>query len=469
MKKVFQSALCLFFAINVFSISSCVDDDFDSPPATGTDPELTANKSIAQIKALFVSGQVLTIDSDYIFEAVVVADDKDGNFYKSIVLQDSTGGINIQIDQSNYYSYYKVGRKVFVKCKGLVIGDYNDLIQLGGYIDNSAATPQVGRIPQSLIPQHLIGGVWDQSYDTLSVSNFNLLSNTADQNKLVRLDNVHFETPCQTWADMVGQTSGNRNLLDAGGNVIVVRTSNFTTFGAQLVPGGTGTVIGVFQIFGSTRQLVLRNLNDVLMAPPSCAVWGPTNKLRDLRTMFSQGVTTVPAGSVVKGIVISDYINANLNNRNMVIQDSTGGMLIRFTGAHTFALGDEVEVNVGNQVFTSFHGLLEVDAVSNALATKTGTGTVTPRLATVADIAANGEAWESTLVRIDAATLSGSGSTYTGTLNLIDATGTVALFTSGGATFAGTAYPTSTVQVTAIVSEYDVRQLNIRNTSDVQP
>jgi len=469
MKKIFQFAFSLLFALSLFTISSCVDDDFDMPPAAGHDPELTANKSIAQIKALFVSGQVLTIDSDYIFQGVVVGDDKDGNFYKSIVLQDSTGGINIQIDQSNYYSYYKVGRRVFVKCKGLVIGDYNGLIQLGGYIDNTTATPQVGRIPQSLVARYLVGGEWDQDFDTLAVSNFNLLSPTADQNKLVRLDNVHFATPCQTWADMAGQTSGNRDLVDAAGNVIVVRTSNFTTFGAQMIPGGTGSVIGVFQIFGNTLQLVLRNLNDVLMAPPTCQVWGPTNKMRDLHTMYNSGTTTVPAGSVIKGIVISDFANGNLNNRNMVIQDSTGGIVVRFTGAHTFALGDEVEVNIGNQVFSSFHGLLEVDLVPNTLATKTGTGTVTPRLVTVSDLAANGESWESTLVTINSATLSGTGATYSGSINLTDATGTVTMFTSGGASFASTTYPTGTVQVTAIVSDFDGRQLNIRNTSDVQP
>ena len=469
MKKILQSASVLLMLFIAFSFSSCVDDDFESPPATGQDPALTANRTIAQIKALFVSGQVLTIDSDYIFQAIVVADDKSGNFYKSIVLQDNTGGINIQIDQSDYHSMYKVGRKVFVKCKELVIGDYNGLIQLGGYIDNSTATPAVGRIPQSLVPQHLVGGVWDQNYDTLAVASINTLNNSTDQNKLVRLDNVHFETPCQTWADLVGQTSGNRNLLDASGGVIVVRTSNFTTFGAQLVPGATGTVIGVFQIFGTTKQLVLRNLDDVLMAPPTCVVWGPTNKMRDLHTMFNQGISTVPAGSVIKGIVISDYANGNLNSKNMIIQDSTGGIVVRFTATHAFAMGDEVEVNIGGQVFNNFHGLLEVDAVSNALATKTGTGTITPRVATAADILANGEAWESTLVKINAVNISGGTGTYSGTVNLTDATGVVALFTATGASFATTTYPTTTVNVTAIVSEYDARQLNIRNTTDVQP
>ena len=451
------------------SLASCVDNDFDTPPVSGQDPDITPNATIAKVKALYVNGNVRTIDSAYIFKAVVIADDKEGNFYKSIVLQDSTGAINIQIDQSEYHSAYKVGRNVYVKCQGLVIGDYNGLIQLGGYVDNSSPTPSVGRIPQSLVARYLVGGAWNQPYDTLVVSSISALNNTTDQNKLVRLNNVHFETPCQTWADMAGQTSGNRNLLDASSNVIVVRTSNFASFAAKLIPGGTGSVIGVFQIYGTTRQFVLRSLNDVILPPPTCVVWGPTNKMRDLHTMFTQGVSTVPAGSVIKGIVISDYVNGNLNNKNMVIQDSTGGIVVRFTAAHTFALGDEVQVDVGGQVFNNFHGLLEVDQVSNVLATKTGTGSVTPRVATIADINANGESWESTLVHINGVNISGGTGTYSGSTTLTDATGSVTLFTSAGASFATTSYPTGTVNITAIVSEYDARQMNIRNTGDVQP
>jgi len=467
LKKLFRTIF--FVGITAIAFTSCVDDDFDNPPANGSDPDLTANATIADVKALFVAGTVKTIDSNYIFQAIVIADDKSGNFYKSIVLQDSTGAINIQIDQSNYNSSYKIGRKVFVKCKGLVIGDYNGLIQLGGYDDNSGGSSSVGRIPQSLVPQHLVGGVWNQPYDTLVLSSMSPLQLVNDQNKLIRLDNVHFDTPCQTWADMVGQTSGNRNLVDAFGNTIVVRTSNFATFASDLVPGATGSVIGVFQTFGSTLQLVLRSLDDVLMAPPNCTVWGATNKIRDLRSMFAQGTTTIPAGSVVKGIVISDNSSGNINYKNLVLQDSTGGIVIRFTGANMFALGDEVQVDIGGQALYDYQGLLEIDAVANSLATKTGTGIITPRVETITNIMANAEAWESTLVKIMNVNISGGAGTYSGSVNVTDATGIMTLYTNPACSFAGVSYPTTTVNVTGIISEFSTgKQLNLRNTTDVQ-
>ena len=458
----------LVFLLPALWLTSCVKDDFDAPPATGSDPDVVANATIADVKALFVDNEVRVIDSNYIVEAVVIADDKSGNFYKSIVLQDATGGINIQIDMSNYYSSYKVGRKVFIKCKGLVIGDYHDLIQLGGYVDNSTATPQVGRIPLSLVPQYLVAGEWDQPFDTLVVSNISALNPTTDQNKLVRLNNVHFATPCQTWADIPGQTSGNRDLLDGSGTIIV-RTSNFTTFGNQPIPGDTGSVIGVYQVYDNDLQLVLRNLDDVIMDPPNCIVWGPVNKIRDLRTMFSMGTTTIPAGSVIKGIVISDMVGNNIDFKNIALQDSTGGIIVRFSGANTFALGDEVEVDLGNQVFTEFNRLLQVDAVPNANATKTGTGSVAPRVATASEILANGEAWESTLVTVNAGNFSGGSGIYAGSINFTDASGVITVFTRNAAIFSQSAYPTTTVNITGIVSEFTTgRQLNLRNLGDVQ-
>ena len=267
------AAIALYASV----LTSCVKKDVDDPPANGVDPAITANRTIAQVKALYVAGTITAIDSDFIFKGVVIGDDRSGNIYKNVIIQDSTGGISIAIDQSNFYTSYEVGRTVFVKCKGLVIGDYHLLIQVGGYIDNSSGTPSVGRIPQSLVGQHLIGGMWNQSYTTRTVSDISTLSNSLDQNILVRLDGVKFDAPCQPWADVVHQASLSRTLRDSHNNPIVVYTSNYAKFAASLIPGTTGSVIGVFQVYGNgnnSKQLVIRDLSDVIMAPSICST-GP--------------------------------------------------------------------------------------------------------------------------------------------------------------------------------------------------
>jgi hypothetical protein len=140
---------------------------------------------------------------------------------------------------------------------------------------------------------------------------------------------------------------------------------------------------------------------------------------------------------------------------------------VRFSSAHSFATGDDVEIVVSGRTLTDFNGLVQIDAVPNANATKKGTGTVTPRITTIAQILTNLNNWESTLVQIANVTISGDG-TYDGNATLNDGTGTMNMFTRGSASFADDNYPTTPVTITGVVGNFNGAQINIRTTADVQ-
>ena len=467
-------SLLLTTLLIALTFTSCVKKDFDNPPSTNVDPDIKANKTIAQIKALYVAGAVTTINSDYIIKGVVVGDDHSGNIYKNVIIQDSTGGISIAIDLSNYYTIFKVGRNVFVKCKGLVIGDYHKLIQIGGYADNSSGTPSVGRIPQSLIGQHLFAGKWMQPYTTKIVSDISTLNTDLDQNTLVRIDGARFETPCLPWADVVNQTSSNRNLKDAHGNTIVVYTSNYATFASSLIPGSTGSVIGVFQVYGNSKQLIIRDLADVLMAPSSCnngpVGTGALMSVGGIRSLYSGLGNSFVAGTKIRGTVISDKNGANINGNNIILQDGTSGIMVRFLSPNTFNLNDSIEINLTGDSLVTYQSGIEINYVPNANATLLGTGTVIPRVVTTAYVLSNLPSLESTLIKITGAGLSGgTAGTYSGSVNVTDATGTLIMYTRAGATFSGNTYPTGAVSVTGFLSNFNgTPELILRNASDVQ-
>jgi hypothetical protein len=102
--------------IAVLSFSACIKKDFDAPPdQSSVDPKLPCNKTIAQIKALYNSASAVRIDSDYTVYGIVTADDKSGNFYKQIVIQDSTAGLTVLIDNNSLFNEFPVGRKVYIK------------------------------------------------------------------------------------------------------------------------------------------------------------------------------------------------------------------------------------------------------------------------------------------------------------------------------------------------------------------
>ncbi len=211
MNKLIKFFLPTLFLSVVFN--ACLKEDFDQPPTDGADPGLTANATIAQLKALHTLGELETIAEDWIIKGVVVADDASGNLYQSFVIQDETGGIMVKIETTDSYTLYPVGREVYIKAKGLVIGDYNNLIQLGGFITDDG---QLGNIIK--ISDHLVRGI----KGTAPVPKVKRIYELGfdDVNTLVTIPDVEF-TAADTafsYADPITRTTYNRDVEDCDGN-----------------------------------------------------------------------------------------------------------------------------------------------------------------------------------------------------------------------------------------------------------
>jgi DNA/RNA endonuclease YhcR with UshA esterase domain len=473
MKPVFKFFTFALLAFATVLIPACVDLNFDEPPLEGEDPGLTANTTIAQLKSrLTVSGSFVAIEDDVIIRGVVVADDRSGNFFQSIMLQDETAGIDVRISISNAYNFFPIGRELYIKCKGLVLGDNSGNIQLGGYTYTQNGSVRLGNIVNTAAFIFRSKKVGEPAPRVRTINELN----ASDISTLVRLENVEF-APVDTaefYADAAGLRTLNRTVQDCNGNTITLRTSGFATFAVDLTPKGKGSLTAIYTVFGATKQLFIRELSDVQMEGTRCAggsgPGGDIITIASLRALHGSGASSGPAGKSIEGVVISDRTTASIDTRNMVIQDETGGIVVRFTANHNFSLGEKVEVAVGGVELSEFQGLLQLNNATAGSAASKGPGVLpTPRSATVAEVNANVNAWESTLVKISNATLSGgTGGAFSGNVTVNDGTGTVVLFTRGAATFSGQNYPTGNVSVTAIVSQFTNPQIIIRAPSDVE-
>lgn len=453
-----------FLLLVTLLVFSACKKEFDEPPISEL-PNLTANATIADVIALASTSPVAL--GSQVLEATVIADDKSGNFYKQLVVQDSTAGLRIDIDAFSIYNDFPIGRKVWIKCQGLFIWRDGDVVALIGS-DNTNNS----RIPQSTYRQFIIGGEYNQPL-TPKVKTLSTLT-PADYNTLIQLDNVEF-ADCfagSTYAYASTQESKNAELTEcsSGGNVIV-RNSGFATFANELMPTANGSIIAVFNSFNGTSQLFIRDPNDVSsMTGTRCVSLAnyASVSIQDLRAQFSGPPTT--ATGKIRGIVISDPNTGQWQSRNLVVQEPNGaGITIRFDDDHSYALGDYVEIKVGGATLEEFNGLLQVNNLPLCRATalpNSGGLVINPRVATVADITANANAWESTLIQVQNSNING-GSTY-GDFGIMlnDATGSIGLF-SGFSNFAAAPIPTGTGTVTAVVGDYNGIQLNIRNLSDV--
>lgn len=253
MKHIWKLLAGLSFLAASVAITSCVKGDFDEPPIYIPTVDFDANTTINELKAAYTGLRL--IEEDIIIKGVVVANDESGNLYKKLIIQDENTGIELALDKTNLYNEFKLGQRVYIKCKGMYIGDYNNLIQLG-YLYNGA----IGRLPEVFIPNHLFrdslpGAVPEPQVIALNNLNYSLIS------KLVKFENVSFAEPGVEWAPQSADAT-NRTMSGAGGS-IVVRTSKYSKFSSLPIPSGFGDVTGVLSIFGSTYQLTIRDTSDV--------------------------------------------------------------------------------------------------------------------------------------------------------------------------------------------------------------
>ncbi len=475
MKVSFQKLFLFSLLAGLSFFTSCVDTEIDPPPVTGEELEVKGNTSIAELKSLYIPGRLTVIEDSIFVQGVVVGNDAGGNFFRSLIVQDSTAGIEVRINLTDAFNLYPLGREVTIDCQNLVLGEFNGVIQLGGYIYTEGGGEELGDIVK--FNERIYRGriVGQPNPEAQSINELG----TEDITTLIKLENVQFSQAelGLTYADAFGRQTLNRVVEDCDGNTILLRTSGFADFANDTLPEGNGTLTAVYNVFGDTKQLFIRDTRDVDFTGNRCGAGTGEEELMtiaELRQVYTDGGTAAPDNRKISGVVISDGSSGNFQGRNMILQDETAGIVVRFQNDHNFALGEEVEVVVSGQELSEFNFLLQLNNVGLVRASSKGTGSVTPRTATVNDVLENAELWESTLVELSNVTISGSP-TFAFSTTVSDGSDMIEMFTSPGASFADESVPTESVEIMlAIVSQYtetgpanDGYQLKIRRLEDV--
>jgi len=161
MKKIYGIAAV---ALAAFSLASCsewepVFANYDTPePSSGMVLDVT--HTIKELKAMY-SGSPLKIDDDnMVIAGQVISSDQSGNFYRTMYIQDETGGIEIKMGLTGLYNEYKMGQWVYVKCEGLTLGSYGGMLQLG-YSDPTGKYETAYLDVKYIISNHVFKGEED--------------------------------------------------------------------------------------------------------------------------------------------------------------------------------------------------------------------------------------------------------------------------------------------------------------------
>jgi hypothetical protein len=476
---------CLAVMISAVIISGC-KKKFDQPPTEVTEPNIQANLTIKQLKASYVKGRPVELTGDSIITGIVVADDRSGNFYKNIVIQDSTSGLILNLSQSNLFNDYPVGRRVWVKLKGLWMGDYNGQVQVG--FTKDVMSNNINDIPQSLIPNYIIKGSIGHFVTPRVVTASQLTSSVRDtlQATLIQLLDYQFATAdtAKTFGDVTLSTSTRSFIINncTGGtsNQLELYNSSYANFANLSVPNGKGPITGIYMPYGTTKEILIRDTSDVPFNNPRCGSAPPppvTNliTIAALRNMYTGSNIKITAATQITGTVISNP--TNVSSGSFIIQDgSNRGVSVYYGGSVSFNVGDSVVLDITGDSLLNYKNSLEV---------KTGFGAsapspvainrpVQPVTLTAAQVASsiatlNSANIEYTLVKIAGATASPAG-TYSGSKTLTDASGSLTLFTSSTANFATSTVPSGSQNWVGYGYNFGTtKEFAIRGTSDVTP
>ncbi len=256
---------------------------------------------------------------------VVSCDDKSGNFYQQIAIQDATGGILVRLGSFNLFNNFPVGRQVFVKCKGLYLGQYNGTLQLGGGIDSAyIAQGGVTLIAANLIDQHMVKGALNQPIIPQVVTVSQLTTNNQDKyvNTVIKLEGFEFAPGelSKNYAD--DDQSGNRIIqgcINPATNKITLRTSNYSNFATIPVPQGNGDIIGVYSFFGSTKQFTIRDTTDVRFYGPRCPTAGGNGTIALTTSPLTLNFDAIGTNGLPAGVYIKqDATSGDLGNEATV-------------------------------------------------------------------------------------------------------------------------------------------------------
>jgi len=262
----------------LLNFTGCIDESFDDIQPSTDSTSLKRNTKIAELKSAYIGKLTKLTDTTFydrdsiIIEGIVVSDDKEGNFYKTIVIQDETGGIEVKLEKTTLYNDYKRGQRVVIYCNNLYLGDYGGLIQLGSPYTENGYTQLGGMQSDVIINKHVFRKGKTMVPVTPTTITPTLLT-PSNLSTLVKADDVEFVTLTSpetgsrlTYADKAGGESVDHYLkgrLLNYGTTLVVRTSGYSSFANDTIPSMSGSIVGVLSYYNGTYQLIVRDLKDI--------------------------------------------------------------------------------------------------------------------------------------------------------------------------------------------------------------
>ena len=396
MKKIF-SIIRIFIITLVVFLTGCVhDDEYSAPDSNGnqcqsesyfTDPNNQFVKwSITDLKN---KSQNQPFTENAYIEGYVSSTDESGNIYKYLYIQDSpsnpTQGLVVSADAVSMYAKYPQGYKVYIKLKGLAMGTYGGVKQLGYYGLNQADNViEFGRIPEKMVFSSIVRSCSEKATIVPKELTITQIRNATDQNQyigcLIKIPNAEFDAKvlCSIYAPSgftVDRALNDATYTNPATANVVVRNSGFASFANQKLPSGKGDFIGILSKYNSSYQLFINKVTDLvemshfprkdgIPAEPctidATATAKTVAEVKQLYTSTTARFDKITGNFYVKAKVTANDETANLY-KYLYVEDATGGIRININKLNLyqdarFKVGKNVIINLKDLYVGKYNG-----------------------------------------------------------------------------------------------------------------
>ncbi len=307
--------------LSAFPIAGCVKNTQYDIPDTGCEQGITANATFEDVRKLYSEG-TLEITEDLVIEGYVNSSDESGNFFSSIHFQDHpvnpSSGLQIDMDLRDSYLFYGLGKKIFIRLKGLYLGKSKGVYKLGGAFI-SFGTLSVGRLPANLVQEHVLISCDPPAsmtahaipLDTLSDALINVLVELQE----VQVNAAELEQPFALPGVEVG-----RVLEDCNHQQITLLNSGYSDFQEVIMPDKRGSVTGVLYKSGTKYQVIIRDTTDIHFSRNRC------NEVDEMTSSSEVYISELADPENDTGARFAELYNAGIETISL-----QGWHLIRFT------------------------------------------------------------------------------------------------------------------------------------------
>lgn len=234
------------FTLLIVAFYACGCNNYDEPATENTVPQST-NISIGELRRL-IGSKSQTIDRELVIGGYVTSSDKAGNFYRTVTVEDYTGGVEIMAGLYDLHNLFPLGHYIIIRLQGCTVAEDYGVLQVGLAPKSYSNHPTEYFSSRQNLDKHIT--CYDvvrqvaPSPQTIGSLNRDMCGRLVTIRGLKLSSSLHAEG----WQlNKEGKWKGYNFFCDAAGDEIAVYTSEYANYAERDIPQQSVVLTGVLQ------------------------------------------------------------------------------------------------------------------------------------------------------------------------------------------------------------------------------